>query len=86
MLIDLLKKYVRPYRKGVSIVLVLLLIQAIANLYLRTLNADLLNNGVAKGEVSYIWKIGAIMFGASTLIMVASMVLAYFSAIEATEF
>ena len=86
MLIDLLKKYMRPYRKGVSIVLVLLLIQAIANLYLPTLNADLINYGVAKGDVSYIWKIGAVMLGASALIMVASIVLAYFNAIEATEF
>ncbi|MDP1720561.1 MAG: ABC transporter ATP-binding protein [Candidatus Nanopelagicaceae bacterium] len=86
MLIDLLRKYVRPYRKGVILVLILLLIQAIANLYLPTLNADLINNGVAKGDVSYIWKIGTIMLGASALIMVASIVLAYFSAKIAMAF
>lgn len=86
MLIDLLKRYLRPYRKGVVLVLVLLLIQAIANLYLPTLNADLIDNGVAKGDVSYIWKIGAIMLGASALIMLASIVLAYFSAKIAMAF
>lgn len=86
MLIGLLKTYLRPYRKSVGIVLVLLLIQAIANLYLPNLNADLINNGVAKGDVSYIWKVGAIMLGAAALIMVASIVLAYLSARVAMAF
>ena len=80
MLISLLKSYLRPYRKSVVVVLFLLLIQAIANLYLPNLNADLINNGVAKGDISYIWRIGAIMLGASALIMVASIFLAYLSA------
>ena len=86
MLISLLKTYLRPYRKSVGVVLLLLLIQAIANLYLPNLNADLINNGVAKGDVSYIWKIGAIMLGASALIMLASIVLAYLSAKVAMAF
>ena len=86
MLISLLKDYLRPYRKSVLVVLVLLLIQAIANLYLPNLNADLINNGVAKGDISYIWKIGAIMLGASALIMLASILLAYLSAKVAMAF
>ena len=86
MLISLLKTYLRPYRKSVGVVLILLLIQAIANLYLPNLNADLINNGVAKGDVSYIWKIGAIMLGASALIMCASIILAYLSARVAMAF
>ncbi len=86
MLISLLKTYLHPYRKSVGVVLLLLLIQAIANLYLPNLNADLINIGVAKGDVSYIWKIGAIMLGASALIMVASIVLAYLSAKVAMAF
>ncbi len=86
MLVDLLKDYLRPYRKGVAVVLLLLLFQAIANLYLPTLNADLINNGVAKGDVSYIWKIGALMLGAAALILVSSIVLAYFSAKIAMAF
>ncbi|MSX49193.1 MAG: ATP-binding cassette domain-containing protein, partial [Actinobacteria bacterium] len=43
------------------------------------LNADLINNGVAKGDVGYIWKIGAIMLAASALILGASVLLAYLS-------
>ncbi len=86
MLIGLLKTYLRPYRKSVGVVLLLLLIQAIANLYLPNLNADLINNGVAKGDVSYIWKVGGIMLGASALIMLASILLAYLSAKVAMAF
>jgi len=86
VLVRLLKDYLRPYQKGVVIILFLLLIQAIANLYLPNLNADLINNGVAKGDISYIWKIGAIMLGASALIMAASILLAYLSAKVAMAF
>ena len=79
MLTAVLKTYLRPYRRNVVIVLVLLLIQSITNLYLPTLNADLINNGVAKGDINYIWKIGAIMLAASALMMGASVLLAFLS-------
>jgi ATP-binding cassette subfamily B protein len=79
MLTNILKKYLHPYRKSVGFILILLLIQAIANLYLPNLNADLINNGVAKGDLSYIWKVGAIMLAASALIMGASIWLSYLS-------
>jgi ATP-binding cassette subfamily B multidrug efflux pump len=86
VLTSVLKTYLRPYRKSVGLVLVLLLIQAIANLYLPNLNADLINNGIAKGNVSYIWKIGGIMLAASALIMAASILLAFLSAKVAMAF
>ena len=40
------------------VVMGLLLIQAIANLYLPDLNADIINNGVAKGDTDYIIRTG----------------------------
>ena len=52
MLTKILKKYLLPYKKSVAFILLLLLIQAIANLYLPNLNADLINNGVAKVDWS----------------------------------
>ena len=58
----------------------MLLIQAIASLYLPNLNADLINNGVAKGNVGYIWHIGEIMLASSALVMGASIVLAFLAA------
>ena len=86
MLTQILKKYLRPYRNQVYLILLMLLIQAIASLYLPNLNADLINNGVAKGNVGYIWHIGEIMLGSSALVMGASVWLAYLSARVAMAF
>ncbi len=80
MLTQILKRYLRPYRTQVYLILLMLLIQAIASLYLPNLNADLINNGVAKGNVGYIWHIGEIMLASSALVMGASVWLAYLAA------
>ncbi len=61
MLIRLLRTYLRPYFREVAIVVVLVSMQSIANLYLPNLNADIINNGVAKGDVPYIWRTGGLM-------------------------
>jgi len=76
----ILRKFLKPYRLQVAFVMILLLLQAIFNLYLPNLNADLINNGVAKGNVSYIWHIGQIMLASSLLVMGASVLIAYFAA------
>ena len=86
MLTQILKSYLRPYKKQVYLILLLLLIQAIASLYLPNLNGDLINNGVAKGNVGYIWHIGGIMLASSALVMGASVLLAFLSARVAMAF
>ncbi|MEN9735771.1 MAG: hypothetical protein RL129_481 [Actinomycetota bacterium] len=58
----------------------LLLIQAVANLYLPNLNAELINNGVAKGKIDYILHVGLVMLLASTVVIAVSIWLAYLSA------
>jgi len=80
LLTKLLKDFLQPYRYQVGAISILLLVQSIANLYLPNLNADLINNGVAKGDISYIWKIGLVMLASSALVMGASILLAYLSA------
>ena len=80
MLTKLLKEYLHPYRYTVAAISALLLVQSIANLYLPNLNAELINNGVAKGDISYIWRIGFIMLASSALVMGSSILLGYFSA------
>ena len=80
MLTKLLRDYLRPYKAIVVTIMTLLLVQSIAALYLPNLNADLINNGVAKGDVSYIWKIGFVMLSVSALVMGASIVIVYLSA------
>ena len=79
MLVQTLREFLRPYKGTVWVVVFLLLVQSIGNLYLPNLNADLINNGVAKGDIGYIWRIGAIMLAISALIIGASIVIAYFS-------
>jgi len=86
LLTAILKKYLRPYRAQVYLILLMLLVQAIASLYLPNLNADLINNGIAKGNVGYIWHIGEIMLASSALVLGASIWLAYLSARVAMAF
>jgi ATP-binding cassette subfamily B protein len=86
MLTLILKKYLHPYRWSVAIVAALLFAQAMANLYLPNLNADLINNGVAKGDIHYILHIGTIMLASSALVMGASILVAYFAAKLAMAF
>jgi ATP-binding cassette subfamily B multidrug efflux pump len=50
VLIRLLRRYIGPYRRQVAIVTAILLLQSVGNLYLPNLNADIINNGVAKGD------------------------------------
>jgi ATP-binding cassette subfamily B multidrug efflux pump len=82
----LLRDVLRPYRRQILVVLVLLLVQAIANLYLPTLNADIINNGIAKGDTHYIVTIGGVMLLSTLLMGVAALVAVYFGARVAMAF
>jgi ATP-binding cassette, subfamily B, multidrug efflux pump len=77
MLISLLRRYVPKYRIEVAIVTVLVFIQSIANLYLPNLNADIINNGVAKGDTAYIWRIGAVMLAVTLVLGVLAIISVY---------
>src|SRR5256885_16764089 len=79
MLLRLLRVRLRPYTREVAIVVVLVLIQSIANLYLPNLNADIINNGVARGDVPYIWRIGALMLGVAVGLAAISVVAVSFA-------
>jgi ATP-binding cassette, subfamily B, multidrug efflux pump len=61
-------------------VMVLLLVQAIANLYLPELNADIINNGVATGDTDYILSTGGFMLLVTFALMVAAIIGVWFSA------
>ena len=81
MLIQLLRTYLRPYTREVAIVGVLVLVQSIANLYLPNLNADIINNGVAKGDIDYIWRIGAVMLGITLVLGVLAVAGVYWASL-----
>ena len=65
MLVRLLRRYLRPYVGLLLCVLVLQFAQVMASLYLPTLNADIINKGVATGDTGYIWRTGAFMLAVS---------------------
>jgi ATP-binding cassette subfamily B protein len=84
--ISLLAAYLRPYRRQIVVVLGVLLIQAIGNLYLPNLNADIINNGVATGDTNYILRVGALMLVVTALIGVAAVAGVYLGAKVAMGF
>ena len=61
MLIRLLRGRLRPYAGLVTLVVALQLVQAIANLYLPSLNADIIDDGVAQGDTGTILRLGGVM-------------------------
>ncbi|MEU4320511.1 ABC transporter ATP-binding protein [Nocardia fluminea] len=80
MLISLLRTYLAPYRAQLAGVLVLQLISVIAMLYLPSLNADLIDDGVTQGDIGYIWTTGLWMLAVSCVQIVASSASVYFGA------
>jgi len=79
-MIRLLATYLRPYRGPLVLVMGLLLVQALANLYLPELNADIINNGVAKGDTDYILRTGAVMLAVTVVLGIVSVVAVYWAA------
>ena len=79
MLLRLLRGRLQPYTRQVAFVIVLVLIQSIANLYLPNLNADIINNGVAKGDLPYIWQTGGLMLGVTFVLAVIAIAGVYFA-------
>ncbi|PXX63167.1 ATP-binding cassette subfamily B protein [Nocardia tenerifensis] len=72
MLIRLLRTHLYPYRAQLAGVVVLQLISVIAMLYLPSLNADLIDNGVTKGDIGYIWSTGLRMLAVTGVQIIAS--------------
>jgi len=81
VLIHLLRTYLRPYIREVSVVVVLVVIQSIANLYLPNLNADIINNGVVKGDIPYIWRTGGLMLGITIVLGIIAVGAIYWASI-----
>jgi len=75
----LLRAYLRPYWRQILVVLGLLFVQALMNLYLPDLNADIINNGVSRGDTAYIVNTGGLML-VVTLVQGVTSVVAMFLA------
>lgn len=80
MLIRLLSTFLRPYRAQLAGVVALQLVAVIAMLYLPSLNADLIDNGVTQGDIGYIWTTGLWMLAVTGVQIVASAFSVYLGA------
>lgn len=80
MLWKLLVSSVRPYWNLLLGVVVFQFAQSMVNLYLPTLNADIIDNGVAVGDTGYIWRIGGLMLILSFVGIACTIAAVYFGA------
>ncbi|WP_068186326.1 ABC transporter ATP-binding protein [Mycobacterium sp. UM_CSW] len=67
MLLALLRQYIRPYRRLVAVLLALQLTSTLASLYLPTVNASIIDEGVAKGDTATIVRLGMVMLSVTGL-------------------
>jgi ATP-binding cassette subfamily B multidrug efflux pump len=80
VLIRLLRTYLRPYKKPIALLVLLQFLQTCATLYLPTLNADIIDSGVVKGDTGYILSYGALMIGISLVQVVCNVGAVYYGA------
>jgi ATP-binding cassette subfamily B protein len=80
VLIRLLRTYLRPYKKPIAFLVLLQFLQTCATLYLPTLNADIIDNGVVNGDTGYILSFGALMIGISLAQVVCNIGAVFYGA------
>lgn len=78
MLWGLLRRYVRPYRGLLSVVAALQIVSTLAALYLPTVNAAIIDDGVAQGDTGTIVELGLVMLGVTALQVVCAVGAVYF--------
>ena len=86
MLLALLRQYVRPYRWPLTAVAVLQMISTLASLYLPTVNAAIIDDGVAKGDTGTIVELGGVMLAVTGLQVVCAIGAVYFGSRAAMGF
>ncbi len=79
-------KNLKPYRLPITFVLILVFIQSLSDLFLPTLMADIVDKGIAKGDIPYIWQIGGIMLLIAGIGAICSIGASYFSSRVAVGF
>ncbi|MEU7578904.1 ABC transporter ATP-binding protein [Streptomyces sp. NPDC041068] len=80
MLIRLLRTHLRPYKKPIALLVLLQFLQTCASLYLPTLNADIIDNGVVEGDTGYILTFGGIMIAVTIVQMVCNIGAVFYGA------
>jgi ATP-binding cassette subfamily B protein len=78
MLVTLTRRYARPYWPFIGAVLVFQLVSTIAALYLPSLNAEIIDKGVSRGDTDFIWRTGAVMLTVALIQVCAAVAGVYF--------
>ncbi|MFZ0719125.1 ABC transporter ATP-binding protein [Mycobacterium sp.] len=78
MLLALLRRFVRPYRWLVAAVMTLQLVSTLASLYLPTVNATIIDDGIAKGDTGTIVRLGGLMFAVTALQVLCAVGAVYY--------
>ena len=86
MLIRLVRTYLAPYRRPLTFVVLLQFVGTLGALYLPSLNADIIDNGVVTGDTGYILRTGAVMLGVALVQIVCSVGAVWFGARTAMSF
>ncbi|MEN3539364.1 ABC transporter ATP-binding protein [Microbispora sp. ZYX-F-249] len=86
MLTRLLRTYLRPYSPALTAVVLFQLVGTIASLYLPSLNADIIDQGVATGDTGYILGTGGWMLTVSFVQIACSIAAVYYGARVAAGF
>ena len=86
VLISLLRRHLSPYKAALLAVVVLQFLGTIATLYLPTLNADIIDKGVAQGDTQKILSIGSIMLAITFAQVLCTIAAVYFGARSAMGF
>lgn len=77
-------RFLSPYKKRITIMLIFLFIQVLGTLYIPTLTASIVNNGITRGDLDYVWKTGGIMLLLAFLTAGASVFGTYLSTFIST--
>ena len=86
MLIRLLRSFLGRYRRDLTLVLVLQAMQTVATLYLPSLNAGIIDKGIATGDTHYIWRTGGVMLAVTLFQVVCATGAVFFGSRAASGF
>ena len=79
-------RFLRPFSVVLAVTLALLFLQSLADLYLPTLMADIVDHGVVQSDIDYIWSVGGVMLVVAGIGAICSIVAAFFSSRIAVGF
>ena len=86
MLKELLSTVLAKYKRYIWLVVAFQAVQSIAGLYLPTVNADIIDNGVVKNDLPYIWQMGGVMLAVTIVQITFSIGAVYYGSKVAMGF